>query len=286
LTPARKDEIEQMICIGTSGFSYDDWKGHFYPERIAKKDMLGYYAAVFNTVEVNSTYYAIPPAYTFETMMRKTPDGFTFAVKAHKDMTHAETAQPESFSSFIDSVRPIVDSGKLGCVLAQFPWSFRCSEENAVRLREFRERVGELPTVVEFRNAEWVNEGTFSLLRELGLGFCSVDEPALKGLMPRVAAATSGIGYVRFHGRNAQKWWKHEESYERYNYLYTDEELGEWVPKVHDLEGKTERTYVFFNNHYQGKSAQNARMFAKMLGLNLPAGAGVESAQMTLGDGF
>lgn len=276
-----------MIYIGTSGFSYDDWKGHFYPERIDKKGMLSYYASVFNAVEINSTYYAIPPASTFASMSRRTPDGFQFVVKAHKDMTHSEKPEAASFDAFLAAIQPVRDAGKLGCVLAQYPWSFKPVPENSDRLRDLRDRVGDLPTVVEFRNAGWVTEEAFALLLGLRMGFCAVDEPDLKGLMPRVGAATSDVGYVRFHGRNARKWWKHEESYERYNYLYTKEELSDWVPKVEDIDSSTEKTYVFFNNHYRGQSAENARMFARMLNLSLPLDAGSRATgQMTLGEGF
>jgi len=268
-----------MILIGTSGFSYDDWKGRFYPEHIDKRDMLAYYARSFNTTEINASYYAIPGAASFAAMARKTPDDFQFVVKAHKDMTHIEEPQREVFDAFVGSIQPLRDAGKFGCMLAQFPWGFKCTAENGTKLREFREMAGDLPTVIEFRNADWVNDETFDLLRELDIGFCSVDEPHLKGLMPPVAAATSSIGYVRFHGRNAKSWWHHEEAYQRYNYLYSEEELGPWVPKVRGLEGDTSKTYVFFNNHYQGKSVQNARMFAKLLGMELPLSETVETSE-------
>lgn len=276
-----------MIRIGTSGFSYDDWKGEFYPKKIDKKDMLSYYARQFDTVEINSTYYAIPGAASFMAMSRKTPDSFEFVVKAHKDMTHAEKPDEDAFDKFLGAIRPLQDEGKFGCMLAQFPWGFKNTPGNAVKLREFRDRVGELPTVIEFRNADWVNEDTFGLLKELDFGFCSVDEPALKGLMPRVAVATSEIGYVRFHGRNAKEWWKHEEAYQRYNYRYTEEELSEWVPKINNLGDQTGKTYVFFNNHFQGKSADNAKMLARMLGLQLPQIDSTEpGGQMSLGEGI
>lgn len=271
-----------MILIGTSGFSYDDWKGRFYPERISKKDMLPFYARQFNTTEINASYYAIPGASSFAGMAKKTPDGFEFVVKAHKDMTHIEEPQREVFEIFLGSIQPLREAGKFGCMLAQFPWSFKCTEENSARLRDFRDLLGDLPTVIEFRNVDWVNEDTFGLLRELNFGFCSVDEPHLKGLMPPVAAATSSVGYVRFHGRNAKNWWKHEESYQRYDYLYSEEELGDWIPKVADIEAQTTKTYVFFNNHYQGKSAQNARMFAQMLGLPMPLSETVDTEPSVL----
>lgn len=261
---------ERMIYIGTSGFSYDDWKGEFYPDKTAKKDMLVYYARRFNAVEINSSYYAIPGAASFVGMVKKTPDNFKFAIKAHRDMTHTEEPKQEVFDIFLGAIKPIQEADKLGCILAQFPWSFRNTAENRTKLKEFRDRVADIPTVIEFRNAEWVNQDTFDILKELDLGYCSVDEPELKGLMPPVAVATSNTGYVRFHGRNSRDWWKHEEAYERYNYLYSEDELVEWVPKVQDIKNHSENTYVFFNNHYQSKSTKNAIMLAKMLDLQLP----------------
>ncbi|OFX15141.1 MAG: hypothetical protein A2Z18_07255 [Armatimonadetes bacterium RBG_16_58_9] len=275
-----------MTYIGTSGFSYDDWKGRFYPEKMAKKDMLAYYARQFNTVEINATYYTIPGAASFASMDRNTPDDFQFVVKAHKDMTHVESPDEDTFDAFLGAIKPLADAGKLGCVLAQYPWSFKRTPENDNRLRQFKDRVGDLPAVVEFRNVEWVNDETFEMLRSLNLGFCSVDEPRLKGLMPPVAVATSDIGYVRFHGRNAKKWWHHDQPHERYDYLYSQDELVEWVPKVDKINAETRATYLFFNNHFQGKSAQNARMFARMLNLPLPTDTGLLGRQMTLGEDF
>src|SRR6266536_5445880 len=211
------------ILIGTSGFSYDDWRGHFYPKEIGKREMLGYYAESFPTVEVNSTYYHVPNPATFVQMSQKVPGDFEFAVKAHKEMTHSDGELiPEAFTAFRRALEPLEERGQLGCVLAQFPWSFKPSSENERFLEAFRGEMGDVPTVVEFRNSKWVSERTLDHLRQLGMGFCCVDEPRLPGLMPRMSAATSRIGYVRFHGRNAQKWWKHEHAYERYDYLYTE----------------------------------------------------------------
>jgi uncharacterized protein YecE (DUF72 family) len=253
------------IRIGTSGFSYDDWRGYFYPEDIQKGEMLRCYASHFNTVEVNSSYYAIPSPSMFERMCEKTPESFDFVVKAFKDLTHSPDVDLSVFGRFVSALSPLVARRRLGCVLVQYPWSFRKSKENGDRLRQLREEFGEIPLVVEFRNFTWVGEETFDLLREEKLGFCCVDEPRLKGLMPRVAATTAGIGYVRFHGRNADKWWNHNEAWERYDYLYTQKELEEWIPKVQQIASAADRTYLFFNNHYHGKAAQNAQMFAQML---------------------
>ena len=253
------------IRIGTSGFSYDDWRGYFYPEEIRKVDMLRYYASRFDAVEINSSYYNIPSPDTFARMADKTPDRFEFVVKAFKDITHSPDADISVFHDFISSIYPLRESGKLGCVLAQYPWGFKKSSVNMERLHQLREEFGDIPVVVEFRNFSWVGEDTYDLMRSLNLGFCCIDEPMIRGLMPRVAIATSRIGYVRFHGRNAEKWWDHNEGWERYDYLYSETELSEWIPMVADICTETEKTYVFFNNHYHGKSAQNAHLFARML---------------------
>ena len=124
--------------------------------------------------------------------------------------------------------------------------------ENRDYLRRLREGFGDLPVVVEFRHVALVNQPTFELLKELNLGFCSVDEPRLRGLMPPVAVATGPVAYVRFHGRNAAKWYNHEEAWERYNYTYRPEELQEWVPKLRQLDAEAPLTLVYFNNHFGG----------------------------------
>lgn len=258
------------IRIGTSGFSYDDWRGHFYPPDLKSGEMLPYYARYFRVVEVNATYYRQPEPGTMAQMARKVPADFDFVIKAHQEMTHGEEFRSEAFAAFRRGIAPLQEQGMLGAVLAQFPWSFRRSSAAEEALRVFRHELPDVPVVVEFRNAAWVRTETFDLLRDLGLGFCCVDEPHLKGLMPPIAVATSPIGYVRFHGRNAKKWWKHEQAYERYDYLYSEEELREWVPKIQQLAEDTERTYVFFNNHYEGKAGENARMMARLLQLTLP----------------
>jgi uncharacterized protein YecE (DUF72 family) len=162
-------------------------------------------------------------------------------------------------------LEPAVSSGKLGCVLAQFPYSFHPDTANMEYLGVLRERLGELPAVVEFRNARWLTDEVFGLLEQLDLGFCCVDEPRLPNLMPPLVKATGNIGYVRFHGRNSAKWWQHEHAYERYDYSYTSEELGEWLPKIRELDSTTEKTFVFANNHWQGQSVNTIRQLQMML---------------------
>jgi uncharacterized protein YecE (DUF72 family) len=259
-----------MIYVGTSGYSYDDWKGPYYPENIKSTEMLPFYAQEFRASEINYTYYRMPSPKTLGAMAKKVPEGFVFTVKASKELTHEREAEegygtPESFTQFREALQPMVDEGKFGAVLAQFPNSFKPSPENRDYLSSFREYMGDLPVVVEFRNASWVTDDTMELLKQNNLGYCCVDEPHMKGLIPPIAVATAPVAYVRFHGRNAQKWWQHDEAYERYSYSYKPEELQEWVPKIEKLENNAQQTFVFTNNHYKGQSVDTARQLKELL---------------------
>ena len=178
-------------------------------------------------------------------------------------MTH-DREQPD-FAGFAAAMQPLVQAGKLACILAQFPYSFHPTPANRDYLKRLRDGLGDLPTVVEFREAGWLNQETFDLLRALRLGFCSVDEPRLKGLMPPVAIATGPVAYVRFHGRNAAKWYNHQEAWERYNYTYSTDELREWAPKIRQLDAAAELTLVYFNNHFAGQAVRGARDLGQLL---------------------
>lgn len=255
-----------MIHIGTSGYSYDDWVGPFYPEGTPKGDFLDYYAGQFDCSEVNYTYYRMPDARTLEAMSAKTPPDFRFVIKANREMTHErEEADEALFEEFIAALDPLREQGKFGCVLAQFPWGFKLSQQNVDYLKGFRKMMRGVPVVIEFRNGSWIRDEMFAFLREANFGYCCVDQPRIEGLLPPRVEATSSIGYARFHGRNAEKWWEHEHAWERYDYLYSREELTEWVPKVQSLAEQTEETYVFFNNHYNAQAVQNALEFAELL---------------------
>jgi uncharacterized protein YecE (DUF72 family) len=261
-----------MTLVGTCGYSYPDWKGSFYPTDIKDGEMLAFYASRFPAVEIDFTYYRMPTQRTMEQIERKTPAGFEFAVKAYRGMTHERPASRAEmrtvFEAFRTAVEPMVSKGKLGAVLTQFPFGFRPGRASLDYLTEVRELLSDVPVVVEFRNREWVNQATFDFLRQMGMGYCAVDEPALKGLMPPVTAATSDVGYVRFHGRNGAKWWKHEEAWERYNYLYIREELAEWVPRITELAVGGRKTFVLFNNCHAGQAAANARDMQALLALD------------------
>jgi uncharacterized protein YecE (DUF72 family) len=253
----------KMIRIGTSGFSYKDWVGPVYPAGLPERDWLSFYAREFSTVELNVTFYRIPAQRTVAGWVDKTPDDFLFSVKAFQGLTH-ERENPD-FSAFVDSLQPLVSAGKFGCILAQFPHFFHPLPENRDYLKRLREGLGELATVVEFRDVAWAKEAVFDLLRELKFGYCCVDEPSLKGLMPPLAVVTGPVAYLRFHGRNAARWYEHEEAWQRYDYTYSDSELREWVPKLHQLDEVAPLTLVYFNNHFRGQASIGARDLGQLL---------------------
>jgi uncharacterized protein YecE (DUF72 family) len=278
-----------MIYVGTCGFSYKDWIGSFYPSGTKAQAMLGLYAKRFDAVEIDSTYYAIPKPSLFDSIARRTPAGFRFSVKAPGSITHLPVdAQPAAadIETFGASVAPLVAAGKLGVVLAQFPHSFQPSKEARSRLALLRDRWPDLPLVAEFRHRDWQKPAVLRELRALDVGWCNVDEPMIDTLLRPSAESTSRVGYMRFHGRNAAKWWKQDRSAaERYDYLYSATELSEWLPRIARVEHESEETYVFFNNHRNGQAATNARQMAEMLGVgHRPLAPAVTQQQLSLLD--
>src|SRR5579864_3678773 len=257
------------LHIGTCGFSYREWIGPFYPKGIASIDMLPYYAERFHAVEIDSTYYAIPKPQLFAGMDQRTPKQFLFTVKAPGSITHLPSdavPDPHELTTFAAALEPIIVSGKLAAVLAQFPNSFRPSADAYRRLQHLRSAWSDINLIAEFRHRDWQSEATLERLRELSIGWCNVDEPRFRSLLRPGSEVTSPIGYIRFHGRNYAKWWKQElASHERYDYLYSATELTEWLPRIAAVDEQAKEAYVFFNNHHLGKSATNAQQLAEML---------------------
>ncbi len=262
-----------MIKIGTSGFSFADWKGTVYPQGLPEREMLSFYEKElgFNALEVNFTYYTLPSQKSFSAMSRKTSSNFEFVVKSFKGMTHEirnrETGERvdnrETFQKFKYSLDPLIREGKLGGVLAQFPYGFFPNRPNFDYLQRFREEMEGIPLIVEFRNESWLKQPTLEFLENRRIGFCIVDEPKLPKLMPYLPRATSEIGYFRLHGRNPN--WFHVPASVRYDYLYSEGELREFVPDIQDISKKTAKTFVFFNNCHAGSAAKNAAQMARLL---------------------
>lgn len=261
------------VVLGTSGFSFEDWVGPFYPIGTQRADMLGLYSRQFASVEVNATYYRIPPPRTMEQIDRKTPAKFEFVVKAHQSMTHEkDLPEPGIFQAFHDCLAPLKASGKFRGTLLQFPWAFRPTKASRERLERLDEALRPAaPLFVEFRHASWIRDEVFRFLDERGIGYCSVDEPRLNGLVPPVARLTGDTAYVRLHGRNQKTWWGRGGG-DRYDYDYSPEELKEWVEKIRELAERANKTYVFFNNCHAGQAARNALLMRDMLQQDLLSG--------------
>lgn len=266
--------VRDKIKIGTSGFSFKDWVGVIYPEGLKKDQWLPFYEKElgFRALEVNYTYYALPSARTLESMERKTSADFDFVIKAHRSMTHdlwedksrkVMVDNSESFAKFKEALSPLIGEGKLACVLTQFPYSFHNNSENLEYLREFKDRMGDIPTVIEFRNRARHGDDALGFLRDNELGYCVVDEPKIRGLMPFYPVATTDIAYFRFHGRN--KNWYNAPMEVRYDYLYSEDELIGLMEGILILAHKSTTTMAFFNNCHAGSAAKNAVRLAQML---------------------
>lgn len=253
------------ILIGTSGYSYDDWVGPVYPPGTQKKDFLALYAAEFPVVELNFSYYAQPTARTLERMVAATPLTFQFALKAHRSMTHEIGDTWESdIATFREGIKPLSESGRLAAVLLQFPHGFAYTTESRTRLSRLCDGLSGLPLVVEFRRSEWHKEKVFEGLRERGVSLASVDEPDLPGLLRPTTEVTGPLGYIRMHGRNKETWWTGDNA-SRYDYLYNKTELTEWTKRIREILEKVPVLLLFFNNHWRGNAAQNAREMRMLL---------------------
>ncbi|HOQ82170.1 MAG TPA: DUF72 domain-containing protein [Candidatus Ratteibacteria bacterium] len=268
------------VKIGTSGFSFPDWKGVVYPEGISTGKMLEYYSEYlgFNAVEINSTYYHIPAPENLEAMAKKTRPDFIFSVKAYKGITHdffddrLETKPDvkqveESSIKFKEAIIPLKKMNKLGAVLLQFPVFFYPSSDSYDFIIRLKEILVDLPLVIEFRNIAWASTKHYDFLKKNNIAFCAVDEPKLHRLMPLNNVITSNIAYLRCHGRN--KNWFNTPVSERYNYNYSDQELEEIERVARSMMEKSEISFIFFNNCHAGYAAKNAMKFAEMLDIQM-----------------
>lgn len=250
------------VHVGTSGYSFDDWVGPFYPEGIEKGKMLDYYCGFFRTVEINSTYYRIMHPRISWNMVNKTPEDFRFIVKLHSSMTHSRDAGEGQWEEYGRMLEPFVESGRLSGLLAQFPYSFKPSEQSVEYIEELNERTGDNALAVEFRFDEWYDEAILHRLSEGGIALVSVDLPRLPHLPPPVPIGGRPFGYLRLHGRNASQWWQGGPL--RYDYSYSDRELSAWIPAIDRLGEESGTVYVLFNNCHFGQAVRDAIRFREL----------------------
>jgi uncharacterized protein YecE (DUF72 family) len=278
--------------------------GVFYPSQASTaEERLQYYASQFPLVEIDATYYALPSARVAQLWRDRTPPDFTFDAKAHALMTGQGTetkrlpkaireALPEEQKSksrvyakdlpkevmdevwrfFLEGLAPIRETGQLGSILLQYPKWFFPSSENRDLILESRDRLGDVACAVEFRHGSWLNEKnqerTIRFLSDNSIPFVMVDEPqGFKSSLPPVVAVTAPhLALVRFHGRNRDTWEKKNITpAERFRYLYDQDELKEWVPRIQSAAREARDTHVLMNNCFANYGTTNAREMAKLL---------------------
>lgn len=252
--------------------------GRFYPPEVVKDAelRLKFYAQHFDTVEVDSSYYHMPSERNSVLWVERTPDSFTFNIKAYQKLTlHDRSSKPTKleWKMFASALRPLYEAKKLGYVLFQFPPWFKRSEDNMRYMLECRDRLGDYRLAFQFRHGSWMwppyREQTLAFMRENDLCYVAVDEPQFKSrsTIPPVAEATvAQLAVVRFNGRNARNWFKRGiPVYERFHYRYSTEELLDWVPKIKRLAEQAETVFVMFNNCYADDAIVNAKEIAQLL---------------------
>jgi len=257
---------EHPIRVGPAGWSYTDWEGSVYPPHGSRFDPLAYLASFFDTIEINSPFYRIPPANHPRSWIRRVennPD-FKFTTKIYRGFTH-ETAMPPSgdvknFRTYLDGLQD-----RLGAVLLQFPWSFKNTPESVARLEKVFADFNGYPLALEVRHASFQNDDFFRFLDEHNVSWVNVDQPMFSDSVKPSDTVTGPVAYVRLHGRNYEKWFAHSESWERYNYLYSKDELKPWVERIERM-ARSKETYVITNNHFRGQAIVNAVDLKEALG--------------------
>jgi len=278
---------EAVLRFGPAGWMYKDWEGIVYPRpKPVRFDQLRYIAEFFDTVEINSTYYGPPLARTTSSWVERVEEhkNFRFTAKIWKRFTHER--DKAWTTGEVDQVRAgfdvMMESGRLGAVLLQFPWSFRRNDENREWLGDVVRTFRQYPLVVEVRHSSWLAPDFLRDLEEEGVGFVNIDQPRFHDSIGPTAHATSHVGYVRVHGRNYKDWFREKAPVEqRYNYLYRADELKAWAERAKEIasDPATKEVYVVTNNHYKGKAVANALMLKSMVtGATVPAPSGVSEA--------
>jgi len=265
--------LPQTLYCGPSGWSYSHWNGIVYP-RLKPRGFhpLEDIARYFDAVEINTTFYqSIRPEIARLWLQKVTSNPrFLFTAKLGRRFTHERLIDSQDVIRFKEGLWPILRARKLGCVLMQFPWTFRYTEENRRHLIAVRRAFHEFPLVAEMRHASWTAEEALGTLMDHHVGFANIDQAVYTKAMPPGSFLTSPIGYVRLHGRNPQDWQREfgraVEPVPAHDYLYTEEELLEWKPRIEEIQKHAAMTFVFANNDVGGKAVVNALEIARMMG--------------------
>ena len=238
------------LYIGVAGFSYKDWDGIVYPAQLKRRQHpVEYLAQYFDLIEINTSFYGHIRPEVGRLWARKAGavnPGFLFTAKLNKAFTHSPLYTVESTSA--STIRPgpddermakegydsLANEGRLGALLAQFPISFKNTPENQEYLTLLVRDFSDYPLVMEVRHSSWNDPAVLKQFMERGVGFCNIDQPMLGRALGATEYVTSRVGYVRLHGRNYEQWFEAEKPHDRYNYLYTEEQLQPWKSQSGD----------------------------------------------------
>lgn len=250
--------------VGTAGWSYKDWEGIAYP----KKKPPGFHALRFlsqyiDFMEINSTFYRMPVfnfALSWIKKVEQNPN-FLFAVKLHQEFTHQKrNPSPNQADEFKFGIEPLRANNRLGAVLIQFPWSFHKNKKSMNYLAQLFQMFSGMPLALEVRHSSWDHPDFLKFLSDNKVAFCNIDQPIFRSsIKPTSYATNPDFNYVRLHGRNYKNWFNQKAGRdERYDYLYSDKELLEWISRIKKLGGKSKKTFIVTNNHYRGQALTNA----------------------------
>jgi uncharacterized protein YecE (DUF72 family) len=239
-------------------------------EHGSKQHPLVFLAEHFDAVEIPETFGEFLRPEVTRVWLRKVQSNpsFQFTAKLHRHFTHDRLLDPAEVNAFKDGLWPLVRAGRLGCVLMQFPWSFRYTAENRAFLIRLRRTFHEFPLAAEMRHSSWMLDEAVGTLIDYRVAFCNIDQPAYTRAMPPTAFLTSPVGYVRLHGRNAFNWYQDDRAPKqahRYDYLYSDAELSEWRTRIQRVSGFATKTFVITNNDAGGKAIINGLQLQSML---------------------
>lgn len=262
MSDINKKNLLKQTRVGPAGWSYKDWCVIVYPLKRSKDfSELEYLSQFFDTIEINSTFYRPPNKETSIKWVKLIQHNanFEFTTKLWQRFTHERgSLSSVDITTFKQSIWPLLDAGRLGALLLQFPWSFKNTDESINYLKSLCDSFPEFPLVVEFRHKSWQVPATFELLRQNKIGFVNIDQPVIGDSITPSSELTSDIAYVRFHGRNYDNWFRKNAGRDaRYDYLYENSELQEWIKDLKKLEEQAGKSFFIYNNHFQGKAVVN-----------------------------
>lgn len=259
------------ILVGPAGWSYSDWSGIVYPSRRPRGfHQAAYLAEFFDTIEINTSFYnPLRPELAAQWLDRVSANPrFLFTAKLWQKFTHEEGATTADEKLVRSGFDVLHTAGRFGAMLLQFPFSFHNTPENLARLRKLLGRFSDYPLVVEVRHSSWAQAEFYDFLHERHVGICNIDQPLIGRSIKPGERATSALGYVRLHGRREDTWFSDDPqmpSHERYNYLYSEQELLPWAGRIEHVAEHTKTTFVVTNNHFEGKGVVNALQLIHML---------------------